>query len=126
MMRRDGKETRTTATLPKRRTAIARIAPACLIMALAGCAGLTLTEMAPPAEAIQAVQPEELSALSHGRQIYLTRCARCHSAQPVRQYTPRQWNALLPGMIRQTKLDASQESDLRAYITAVLKSETNP
>ena len=57
-------------------------------------------------------------SLTRGKKIYFTRCAQCHSALPVTKYSYEDWERFLPLMIRKSKLDTTQESDLRAYVRA--------
>jgi mono/diheme cytochrome c family protein len=64
-----------------------------------------------------ASRPVEL--LKRGRSIYVSQCARCHSAQPVLNYSQEQWDRLLPEMEKQSRLSTNQVSELRAYILQV-------
>ena len=64
-----------------------------------------------------ASRPVEL--LKRGRSIYVSQCARCHSAQPVLKYSQEQWERLLPEMEKQSRLSTNQVSELRAYISQV-------
>lgn len=59
-------------------------------------------------------------AVARGKRIYFTRCAQCHSALTVKQYSPAQWERLLPRMVRKSKLDKAQVADLGAYMGGVL------
>ena len=65
-----------------------------------------------------------LAMLEDGREIYLTRCAKCHNAIRITRHTILQWkNDILPEMFRQTKLQAAQKEAVTAYIEAVLSSQ---
>ncbi len=59
-------------------------------------------------------------ALTRGKRIYFTRCAQCHRAIPIKQYSLKQWERLLPPMVKKSKLDATQGAELRAYVRATL------
>ena len=65
-----------------------------------------------------------LSQLLHGREIYITKCAKCHSVEPVTKYPLAQWEYdILPEMNEETNLDAEEAAAVRAYVLAVLKSQ---
>ena len=57
------------------------------------------------------------AVLAHGREIYLTKCSRCHSPEPIDRYAMTQWhNEILPDMVDEARLDDQQEADLTAYL----------
>ncbi len=58
----------------------------------------------------------QAAILERGKRTYFTRCAQCHSAIPVTRYSLEQWDRLLPGMVRKSKLDAIQASELSVYV----------
>ncbi len=94
---------------------------AVLIMGLAGCAGLALTEIAPPVNPGMLDSTADAEALSRGRKTYLTRCTTCHSAQAVRDYSLKEWERIIPEMCRLAKLSPAQSADIRAYVLAAIK-----
>jgi hypothetical protein len=57
-------------------------------------------------------------SLPQGREIFVTQCARCHASPEVHGYSVPQWERILPRMSRRAKLDADQESAVRAYVLA--------
>ena len=89
-----------------------------MVMQMSGC--LSLEEMAPPVDstiialaAESGISPE---TLVHGRQVYLTRCISCHGVEPVDRYSQDHWQAILPEMADEAKLDAQQQTDLLGYL----------
>ena len=62
------------------------------------------------------------SLQAQGRKIYYGRCTACHQPEPVEYYTLAEWDALLPEMSEDAKLNAQQQQALRAFIVAELKS----
>lgn len=55
-----------------------------------------------------------------GRKIYYGRCTACHNPEPVNYYTLAEWDALLPEMSEDAKLDLQQQKALRAFIVSEL------
>ncbi len=92
-----------------------RHAPLLLLGALAACTNLETT--APPATMLKG----DSTRLEAGRQIYLTQCTDCHSAEPIRNYPASRWPGILDEMAPKTKLSPAQERDVRAYVAAVSK-----
>jgi mono/diheme cytochrome c family protein len=78
---------------------------------LGGCR--TLAEIAPPVSPAMSGDP---GALNSGRQVYLQRCASCHSLEAVDDYTPAEWAELLPEMNRKSKLNVTQAEQLHQYL----------
>ena len=60
------------------------------------------------------------SLTAQGRKIYYGRCTACHNPEPVNYYTLAEWDALLPEMSEDAKLDAQQQKALRAFIVSEL------
>ncbi len=85
---------------------------------ISGCASLENT--APP------VTPAMVSAsggaspatLEDGRRIFTGACTACHSAKPAARYSESEWHRIVGEMAARTKLDASRQSILLAYLTA--------
>lgn len=84
---------------------------------------MALTEIAPPVVPTMTDSNNDAHFLSCGRELYLTRCARCHVAPAVRKYSQAEWAYWLPEMSRLSKLNNLQESELRAYVMAVIGGE---
>jgi hypothetical protein len=62
--------------------------------------------------------------MSHGREIYVTKCAKCHKVEPIRNYSRPKWEQeILPDMAEESKLSAADTAAVRAYVLAVLRVE---
>jgi cytochrome c553 len=86
-----------------------------------GCA--TIEQLAPPVEQV-APAPGQLDdttalALQHGRDLYLTKCVRCHRPLPITAYGSDQWRLILPRMATEARLSDDEHRALAAYINAV-------
>ena len=55
--------------------------------------------------------------------VYLQDCSQCHVPEPILAYSIEEWGRILPEMIEETVLTASQEADLRLYVESVLELE---
>jgi mono/diheme cytochrome c family protein len=63
------------------------------------------------------------SQLAIGRKLYVTKCAACHSVEPVRNYSREKWeHEILPDMVEETNLSEAETAAVRAYVLSVLKS----
>lgn len=88
------------------------------ILVAGGCA--TVEEMAPPVSValVEYADPEDpsMEALVHGRQIFIGKCADCHTVLPVADYSIDRWRQILPRMGRMTRLTPEEQRDLEAYV----------
>lgn len=91
-----------------------------LVAALSGGACVSLEELAPRVETL-AAEPGRAAQLDRGREIYVTKCAKCHSPEPVLKYSAAHWREIIVEMSEETKLDAAETEALRAYVFAVLE-----
>ncbi len=90
------------------------------LILLPGC--ITTEEIAPPVAMLGAVTGgSSAGQLEQGRRIYLTKCTKCHAAEPVRAFSEAEWRALLPEMAEDTKLTAGEEAAVLAYVVAASK-----
>jgi mono/diheme cytochrome c family protein len=90
-----------------------------LAAALLGGSCASVEQSAPPVAAL----PGSSAQMSHGREIYVTKCAKCHKVEPVRNYSRAKWEQeILPDMAEETKLSAADTAAVRAYVMAVLGS----
>ncbi len=62
--------------------------------------------------------------LKYGRELYVTRCSKCHNALRITRYTKSQWTDMLPEMIFKSKFTNEQTQAVTAYIQAVLQSSS--
>ncbi|MFM7180978.1 MAG: hypothetical protein ACKO2G_05885 [Verrucomicrobiales bacterium] len=91
-----------------------------VLLALGGCE--SLNQIAPPVASI-APGTAATTQLERGRELYITACAKCHSPEPVLDYTESEWlGKILPEMCRLTKLDSADSDAVRAYVLAVHRS----
>lgn len=90
---------------------------ACVAFAVAGTSCVSLDQIAPRAVALSS-QPS--SQLTLGREIYVTRCAKCHAPEPVRKYSTDRWDEILPEMAEETKLTSAEADAVREYVMTVL------
>lgn len=88
------------------------------LLGLAGC--LSLEEMAPPVDqqVLGAAGGADIAALERGRKIYLGKCIKCHSVEPIGNYSLSQWHEIIPEMSDETNLTPAEQADLRAYVLA--------
>src|SRR5436190_11966649 len=93
-----------------------------LAAAVMPCGCASLEQAAPPVETI-ALQSSatKRAQLEQGRTIYITKCAKCHSPEPVRKYSASRWEGILKEMLEETKLDEPAASAVRAYVYAALR-----
>ena len=91
----------------------------CLLVALCLASCVTLEQAAPPAGKLVGGASNQELAL--GRELYVTRCAKCHSVEPVAKYSLDHWQKILPGMARKTHLSSNETEAVMRYITAVIK-----
>lgn len=102
-----------------RRLAIMAISVAAM-HAIAGCK--SLTQLAPPVNPAVVSAGEKRGAsndtLAEGRRLYVTKCAACHTPEPVDGHTPEQWAGILPRMGKEAKLTPEQLAAVHAYVLA--------
>lgn len=97
-----------------------------LLAALTGVSCVSLEQSAPPVALLSsAVIHKNTANLSLGRDIYVTRCAKCHSVEPVTKYSREKWvHEIMPEMAEETNLTASESEAVKAYVLAVLDSQS--
>lgn len=93
-----------------------------LLAALSGGSCVSLEQAAPPVALLTSVvDNHHLANLSLGRDLYVTRCAKCHSVEPVTKYSREKWmQDILPDMAEESKLTANETAAVKAYVLAVL------
>lgn len=64
----------------------------------------------------------ETAEVSAGKNIYVTKCTRCHEAKPMGNWTAQQWVPILDDMARRARLDDTEKSNVRAYVNFYAKS----
>lgn len=95
-----------------------------LLAAMTGASCVSLEQAAPPVALLSpSVVNNNAVKVSQGRDIYVTRCAKCHSVEPVTKYSRARWEGdILPDMAEETKLTANEADAVKAYVLAVLES----
>lgn len=91
-----------------------------IAVVIVGC--VSLEELAPPVDQrlVAAAPGVDAASLERGRRIYITKCAKCHSVEPVHRYTRGEWDEILPDMAAESMLDASEHRDVEHYVYAAL------
>ena len=79
-----------------------------LLVALPGCVSL---ETAAPVAGLPGSGP-----LAEGRALYVGRCAKCHAAEPVLDYSATEWATIMPDMAERTKLTPRETAAVTAYV----------
>lgn len=88
------------------------IVPAFILSVLSSCATTDINVIAPPVA-------NGSSQLARGRIIYVTKCAKCHAPEPVQKYTRTEWHQILPEMVEETRLNATDASAVMAYVESM-------
>lgn len=106
------------SSAPSRYLLAFRLSAIILISTIAAC--MSLERMAPPVDGAVAELGKEGSysaqSLRRGREIYLTKCSKCHSIEPIERYPVEEWRRILPEMAEETSLGVDELADLRGYI----------
>jgi hypothetical protein len=68
--------------------------------------------------AMAAADPAMLEA---GKVIFNTKCAKCHPAKVVENYTVEKWVGILQAMIPKAKLDETESAQVTAFVNANAK-----
>ena len=82
------------------------------VLALAAC--VSLEQSAPPVEMLSG--GADRSTLQAGREIYITRCAKCHAVEPVTKYSLKEWTEIMPEMAEKTHLNPAETEAVLAYV----------
>lgn len=89
----------------------------------------SIEQLAPPVDEamLAAMAPSEGVAagrIEHGRTIYVTKCARCHSPERVTNYSLERWDEILPRMAHEASLPKEDEAAVQLYIKAVIRAQS--
>ena len=81
------------------------------------------TEVKPPAnvpkeEAKKMESPEVIA----GKEIYTSKCTRCHGPKPVDNWTVAEWVPIIDRMAPKARLEATEKSNVTAYVNFYAKS----
>ena len=84
---------------------------------MGGC--VAIETLAPPVTVTMAASARtSASVLEQGRRLYVSRCATCHSLDPLSKYTASRWREIIDDMADEAELTASEESSVLAYVLA--------
>jgi mono/diheme cytochrome c family protein len=78
----------------------------------------TSLEVTAPPVATLGTRGRDPATLEAGRRIYLGVCARCHVAEPVRDYPAARWPGIIADMAQRTKLSPEEHRQVLAYVVA--------
>ena len=70
----------------------------------------------------EAAQKTESPQVAEGKNIYTTKCARCHSPKPVDNWTVKEWIPIMDRMSVKAELDAPEKANVTAYVNFYAKS----
>jgi len=88
------------------------------LLALIGCRTASVDQLAPPVNRI-AVDPASVSAYQEGREIYVSRCAKCHGVKSVRAFAAEDWaSRIMPAEAKKAKLTPEEKQSVLAYVLA--------
>lgn len=92
-----------------------------MVLLAAGC--VSVETVAPP---VAGLRGGAAGDMVEGRRLYLTTCTKCHTAEPVRDYTAAEWATILPEMAEDSHFTPAQTAAVAAYIHAVLTTPPAP
>ena len=95
-----------------------------LVAALSGCEAMTSGAPAinPQMTKAAAANGDSIETIAAGRSLLATRCASCHSLEPIAKYTPAQWKANVLRMADRAGLREQETRKITAYLVAVRES----
>ena len=95
-------------------------AAAAAILAFTGCS--TLDQTAPPVSPAMSAhasrQGVPASSLEVGRRVLATRCANCHSLEPIGKFSAEEWGEIVEDMSDRAGLNEEQKRQVTAYLQA--------
>ena len=95
---------------------------AALSLLVFACSRKTVSTASTPTVTKTSKEDAAKAALeAHGLTIYTTKCARCHEAKDVTEYTTRSWEGILKSMIPKAKLTEEESRQVTAYVMAHAK-----
>lgn len=61
--------------------------------------------------------PEKKDDIMEGRLIFTSKCSKCHATKEVSAYSASKWQSILKQMVPKAGLNATEEAQLRAFIS---------
>jgi hypothetical protein len=81
---------------------------------------VSLETAAPPVATFAQPTQSSYSRLCTGRELYVGKCTKCHSAEVVRKFPMSEWKEeIMPEMAKKAKLSPAEEDAVMAYVAAV-------
>ena len=71
-----------------------------------------------PKEAAAKMESPQVTA---GKNIYTTKCARCHGPKDADRWTVQEWIPILERMVPTARLDATEKANVTAYVNFYAK-----
>ena len=98
------------------------LAAGAILLGMAGCHTVSVEQLAPPVEQIT-VDPSNVGQYQRGREIYVSRCAKCHAVKPVNAFAAQDWaGRIMPKMAKKAKLTPEEKETVLAYVLAARES----
>jgi hypothetical protein len=76
---------------------------------------------AAPTTAVPAAAAPDAALVEAGKNVYATKCTKCHAAKVVENYTAEKWVGILAAMIPKAKLDDTETAQVTAFVNAGAK-----
>jgi len=78
---------------------------------------ITERKTAPPKIAVSVYPPDPAIVADTlvGKEVFVTRCGRCHELPKPEQFTFHRWNEILTTMVPKARLTAEQSAHITAY-----------
>jgi len=87
---------------------------------------VSLEQAAPPVALLPTANGMASAKLALGRELYITKCAKCHSVEPVKDYSATEWSKIMPEMAEKSKLNAAETEAVTDYVAAALRLADRP
>lgn len=95
------------------------IACALPLLALAGCASIeAVAPVVSPRMKQAAAIGLSIETLQHGRKLLASRCASCHSLEPIAKYSATEWVEIVRDMSERSGLSPEEEKKISDYLVA--------
>ena len=85
------------------------------VLSLYACSESTTTEVVTE-ESNNAITESTEEQRSQGKEIFSTRCTKCHEAKVIDNYSRAQWDKILPKMAGKANLSAEEAALVHAYV----------
>ncbi len=94
-----------------------------ILLGMVGCHTVSVEQLAPPVDQIT-VDPSNVGQYQRGREIYVSRCAKCHAVKPVNAFAAQDWaGRIMPKMAKKAKLTPEEKETVLAYVLAARESQ---